>query len=310
MIDDLKGTKSQSDNITRLLRDGGALTSIYRHKREYPRTGAIEYKPDYDGKIPLPAYAGSDIVTIFTINGRHYNVYNITTLSIDSNRQITPIPTLGRIRISRFARGHRYIAGSIVLLSTSRGAFGFVGPNTLSPDLSTEIVKDYINIYSFDSISDNNGIVLDKLPPFDVSISYMDEYGRMSYETLYGVVIYRESKVVSINDLVTEITCSYYALDRQSTVESESSRLYYGGYNDKIAENIILSNNIAILEMMRDKIAQMYNSGMNPIPIQRITNTQLGTLGKLEYYDSSYIPQILREYDECIVNLKNNNIVY
>lgn len=266
--------------------------------RKYPKVGNIEHKADHDGNIPLPAYAGADIVSIFSINGLHFQVRNITTLSIDSNRGIIPIPTLGRIRVNRFTRGHRYIAGTLVLLATTRGPLGFVGPNTVTPNLSTYLFDESsISRYRYDTIAERDGVVLDKIPPFDISISYMDEYGRMSHETLYGVIIYKESKVASINDLVTEIQCGYYALDRSSTVSSDNFGIYNATYGTDIAENIIFQNNIQVLNLTNETLRSQIESSSDSDVISKVPIIKSG-FGDIEYAFNVTVAKATEIYNE------------
>jgi hypothetical protein len=59
----------------------------------------------------------------------------------------------------------------------------------------------------------NYAPMLDQLPPFDVSIVFQNEYGDISSMAIYGVEIVDEGMSMSIDDILTEKTCSYVALD-------------------------------------------------------------------------------------------------
>ena len=246
-----------------------------------PHTLSNPYYPDYNGQIKLPAFGGADIVTTFYIKGNVINTYNIATLSIDATRGVAPIHTLGSTNTRKFVRGHRTIAGSIVFLTTTDGPIPLYGVNSVFPEAYGEH-KEF-----------NTSPMLDQLPPFDISISYMDEYGRMSFEKLFGVVIYRVSKTHSISDLVTEVICQYLCLD----MDPQMSNVREGQWDvtGKV-DNIIVFNNISALtyeqnniKYIIDRLEQSTYSDGDKISYTPITNAELALSGPriTEIYISS-----------------------
>lgn len=207
---------------------------------KHVHTGGLVHRPDRNGSIRLPAFSGCDIVTTFYIAGNAISVYNIATLSIDSNRNLTPVPTLGNVRVRKYGRGHRMLAGTMVFYSTTEGPIPLYGVNTVYPAAHGQRRGKLGQPH------------LDELAPFDVIISYMDEYGRSSHEELYGVIINRISSVIAVNDVVTEIQCSYYALDRSPP--NQAVRMGRYTQDENVSENVIIANNVSALEYEKRRI--------------------------------------------------------
>jgi hypothetical protein len=52
-----------------------------------------------------------------------------------------------------------------------------------------------------------------QLPPFNISMLFADEYGHMSYQRILGVEFVTSGNVHSIQDMLSEQTVSYVAVD-------------------------------------------------------------------------------------------------
>jgi hypothetical protein len=53
----------------------------------------------------------------------------------------------------------------------------------------------------------------DEMPPFDINITFLNEYGNSATLNLYGVHILTEGQTMSIEDMITENTMQYLAMD-------------------------------------------------------------------------------------------------
>ena len=53
----------------------------------------------------------------------------------------------------------------------------------------------------------------DEIPPFDISISFMNESGQSSKMTIYDVYVVSEGQTMSIEDMITENTMQFIAMD-------------------------------------------------------------------------------------------------
>jgi len=55
--------------------------------------------------------------------------------------------------------------------------------------------------------------IMDQIPPLDISISFANEYGNLSWMAILGVEFINEGQVMSIEDLFMEGTAQYIARD-------------------------------------------------------------------------------------------------
>lgn len=51
----------------------------------------------------------------------------------------------------------------------------------------------------------------DEIPPFDITISFLNEYGESSEMSIYGVEILNEGMGMSVDDITTQKACSFIA---------------------------------------------------------------------------------------------------
>lgn len=51
----------------------------------------------------------------------------------------------------------------------------------------------------------------DEIPPFDISITFLNEYGQASQMSIYGVELTNEGMGLSIDDITTEKACTFVA---------------------------------------------------------------------------------------------------
>jgi hypothetical protein len=161
------------------------------------------------------SFSGADIVaTITPLGGRPIVFGEIQTLSYSIYRPTTPVYTLGRINPKGVVRGQRTIAGSLIFTVFDRHVLKTVidAYNFTNSDGTTTIG----NVYNFvDTEIDEmkKRMKTDEMPPFDINITFMNEYGNSSTLNLYGVHILTEGQTMSIEDMITENTMQYIAMD-------------------------------------------------------------------------------------------------
>lgn len=91
------------------------------------------------------------------------------------------------------------------------------GPRTIAGSLVFALFNkhwmyDLMEIYRKKAdITTTNHFLVDEMPPFDITITAANEYGRKARMALYGVRLMNEGMVLSINDLYTENTYQYVA---------------------------------------------------------------------------------------------------
>lgn len=114
-------------------------------------------------------------------------------ISTESHRDKFPVGKLHRVAPSGFTYGHRMISGSMMFGTINQSAFY---------EAITKINKAW-----------NVGLsYADELPPFDIQILMVNDYGRASYKWIYGITILDGSAVYSLDDIALHETYSYMAL--------------------------------------------------------------------------------------------------
>jgi hypothetical protein len=177
---------------------------------------------DY-GKINT-SYSGADAVaTITPVGGKPIVIGEIQTLSYSVYRPTTPVYTLGRINPKGVVRGQRTIAGSIIFTVFDRhvlkkviDSFNISKPYDDGDGKFSQPYDDSYNVYKFsgDELDEmKRNMKTDEMPPFDINVTFMNEYGNSSTLNLYGVHILTEGQTMSIEDMITENTMQYVAMD-------------------------------------------------------------------------------------------------
>lgn len=133
---------------------------------------------------------------------------DLQTLSVSVHRDKRPVRGFGRVYAKSMTRGPRTIAGSMIFTVINKHALheltaaklkfyntgvGEPGSDSSWPELST--------------------VLVDQLPPFDITILASNEVGDNSYAVLYGVEIINEGTTMSIQDLLTESVMQFVARD-------------------------------------------------------------------------------------------------
>lgn len=176
------------------------------------------------------SFSGADIVATF--NGSVVGELQAITYSV--TREKAPIYVMGDPNPKSFSRGKRGIAGSLVFTVFDRDALHTM-KNTNNPvyreglnstgalDASGNFDKNAIMNYAPGNISMQQSDVpgnwakpmapkySDEIPPFDVTINFLNEYGQSSKMTIFGVEILNEGMGLSVDDITTEKACTFIA---------------------------------------------------------------------------------------------------
>lgn len=159
----------------------------------------------YDFKTELlrngyTSFSGADTtVSVLFKYGKPIVIGETQTITYSLYTQTTPVNNLGSNKPSGFVRGPRTIAGTIIFTVFDRhaliGAFHYAYDNYLNTKC---LDKDYIS---------------DELPPFDLQVTFLNEYGQSAGLTIHDVRIVSEGQTMSIEDILTENTMQYMASD-------------------------------------------------------------------------------------------------
>jgi len=146
----------------------------------------------------------------------------IQTISYSIHRENSPIRTIGHVNPRGFVKGGRTIGGSLIFTVFNEYAF--------------------YRIKEFRQIMAETGTffapLADMLPPFDVVLTFFNEYGLGAKMKIYGVTIIDEGQTMSVDDLITEQTYMFMARGIQPLISMENDPMLLGSeeqavYRDK-----------------------------------------------------------------------------
>lgn len=146
------------------------------------------------------SFSGVDTKLSITFDGgKPIYVGEVQTITYSLFRPIEPVYSLGDAKPTGFVRGQRTIAGSIIFTVFDRNVLLNAFYNAYASYGNRKCVdQDYLT---------------DELPPFDMHITFMNEYGVSAALVIYGAYIPTEGQVHSIEDMITENTVQYVAQD-------------------------------------------------------------------------------------------------
>jgi hypothetical protein len=142
------------------------------------------------------SFAGCDILATAYVEGRLLVCDSLSALSYSTHREKINVPTLGRAYARRRTRGQRTIAGTLVWIVKDRAP-----------------LWKFMGHYTYDSKAFQHLPMSDSLPPFDITLTFANEYGHVSVMRIYGVDIISEGQTHSIQDMITENVMEYQAFD-------------------------------------------------------------------------------------------------
>ena len=170
------------------------------------------------------SFSGADIKVSFG----EVVIGELASITYSVTREKAPIFTMGDPNPRSFSRGKRGIAGSLVFTIFDRDALKgikesdkgrvhrskfnssdrYTGEGVSSPHEDSSIgLDDNFAFWSTPEVSHYS----DEIPPFDISISFLNEYGNAAAMSIYGVELTNEGMGLSIDDITTEKACSFVA---------------------------------------------------------------------------------------------------
>lgn len=132
-----------------------------------------------------------------------------TTLTVSVFRVKSPVQAAGFINSKGFSRGRRTVAGTLALTK-----------------FTTEVLFRFLSSGAFELSADSHYVKVDQLPPFNLTILFCDEWGHASYQRLLRVEFVTDGSIYSIQDMLTEQTLSYLAVDFTPLLPLHVSSLY------------------------------------------------------------------------------------
>ena len=188
-----------------------------------PNNMVSQYKKTYT------SFSGSDIIATFSPDGRKPVVIGeLQAITYSVTREKAPIYTMGSPDPRSFSRGKRGIAGSLVF-------------TVFDQDALIESMKDEhgVQTQTYYSVAGNSGIssvdqwgdnfliddatgdlldlqdvsveYADQIPPFNITVNFVNEYGQAAVMRIIGVEILNEGAGMSIDDITTDKACTFVA---------------------------------------------------------------------------------------------------
>jgi hypothetical protein len=147
-------------------------------------------------------FSATDIVAHISLpNVKSYKLGTLALLSISSHRDKFPVSTLGRVAPKGFTYGHRTIGGTMVFSTIDRSVWhNLLG--IMQANRRKHFPQDLYRSHP------------DDLPPFDVTLSFVNEWGRVSFAGIQGCTILDEGESFSLEQVEINETYSYMALDK------------------------------------------------------------------------------------------------
>ena len=167
-------------------------------------------------------FSGADIVCTFG----GVTIGELSGITWSVTREKAPIYTMGSANPRSFSRGKRGIAGSLIFTVFDRPALYTMLEEHVKNG-SARYFTRASNILPGQGNLKHRGIVpvtdqvanvveqipyyADQIPPFDVTITFANEYGQAAVRSIYGLEILNEGTGASMDDIVLEETMTFVA---------------------------------------------------------------------------------------------------
>lgn len=171
-------------------------------------------------------FSGADIVATFG----GVSIGSLSGITWSVTREKAPIYTMGSPNPRSFSRGKRGIAGSLIFTMFDRPSLYKMMDRHQTNDKFRYFTRTH-NILPGAGGGDerHRGVVpvgnqnvdiqqgtpyyADQIPPFDVTISFANEYGQAAVRSIYGLEVLNEGSGASMDDVVIEETMTFVARD-------------------------------------------------------------------------------------------------
>lgn len=147
------------------------------------------------------SFSGCDMVVSLDIvfpDGTKLNrtIGSLQTLTYSIHMEKFPVRSLGNANAKDYTFGPRTIAGSLI--------FAVFNKHFAYEIMEVAASSSNLGKYHF---------LMDEMPPFNITVSFANEYGETARLALYGVRIINEGQTMSVNDIYTENTYQFVATD-------------------------------------------------------------------------------------------------
>jgi len=219
----------------------------------------VDVVSSFERSISNYSYSGTDavatiVVPVLDSNGMYTGQESLTlgelqTISYSIHRENSPIRTIGNVNPKGFVKGGRTIAGSLIFTTFREYAF-----------YRLQAFRKFLNNTSNNQFFAPLG---DMLPPFDIVLTFFDEYGGGSKMKIFGVTLVDEGQTVSVDDLITEQTYTFMARGIQPMIRLTAEGQNSPRETEEYERDIRISNNV-----FGDKVVDEYSSMFNSASVE------------------------------------------
>jgi len=155
-------------------------------------------------------FSGSDIKIVFG----NYEIGNLQGLSLSVNREVRPVFVMGQPDAISYSRGKRGIAGSMIFTMFDRQALYDIMQTASYIKRPTDMNRsDNTAVADADwsDYSPAQPYYSDQIPPFDVTLVGVNEFGNATVMKIFGVHLISEGTGISVDDTVQETQMTFVA---------------------------------------------------------------------------------------------------
>lgn len=196
------------------------------------------------------SFSGCDMVASIDIvvpdkNGNMCKISRVIgelqTISYSIHMDKAPVRSIGSVNAKDYVFGPRTIAGSLVFAMFDK-------------HMAHEILMEANEGLGSDM---SQMLLMDEMPPFNITISMANEYGQKARLAIYQIRIVNEGNVMSVNDVYTENTYQFVATDIEYLTNSSGSA---SSGTSKAADFYLQKNTYAVAQY----------SSVKPVPTSAI----------------------------------------
>ena len=197
-------------------------------------------------------FSGADIVATFN----NVAIGTLSGITWSVTREKAPLYTMGSPNPRSFSRGKRGIAGSLIFTMFDRPSLYKMIQDAAANDSSsfTYFSRAHNILPGMNATNElrNRGIVpveevetevqqgtpyyADQIPPFNVTITFANEYGQQAVRNIYGVEMINEGSGASMDDVAIEETMMYVARDLGPMIATKQ-HTGEGGFDESILDS-------------------------------------------------------------------------
>ena len=215
-----------------------------------PIKGQFTVNPRSTAPQMYHTFAGTDITAIASVGNVVTNLEGLNQISWSIHSGKTSQKPLGKNNGGSRTSGTRTIAGTMVFTLFDHHPLLDLFPEDLAEFTNKSASSGKTRLY-------RPRYMPDQLPPFDLSIILMNEYGYCSMVSLYGIQVPDEGTVIGTDNLVTEIVCQYTAVSMDPIVQVEMDEsgnidpfgILTGGWSDFWKQREIVIAGVAYTDL-------------------------------------------------------------